>query len=71
MTEGKIIVIEAVELLAYAWEEITAELASVVAHIAHDVELHVKQFLKLQPHACFLEVFGRLREMDVSQGLVA
>ena len=55
------IVIESVETVADAVEDISPVFAPMVAGIAYDVELHEEEFLKLQSHTCpfqFLVVAG-------------
>ena len=69
--EGQVVVVEVVEMPAHAVEHISAVFAALVAGIAQDVELHVEQFLKLQPHLRMVEFGSILGVMDEAHGLIA
>ena len=63
--------VEAVKHVAHLREYIAAVLAPLVAGIPEDVQLNVKQLLKLQPHTRTLQLLGVLRIVNTPQGLIA
>ena len=69
--EGQILVIERVKDIANCREDVATILATLVAGIAQNVELHIEQFLELQSDTCALHLVGRLWVMDPAQGLIA
>ena len=69
--EGQVLVIERVKDVANCREDVATILATLVAGIAQDVELHIEQFLELQTDTCTLHLVGRLWVMDPAQGLIA
>ena len=69
--EGQVMAVETVEDGTYVLEHIAAVFASLVAGIPEDVELHVKKFLKLQPHFGLVEFGGAVGVVDHPEGVVA
>ena len=69
--EGQVLLVEAVEVFAHLAKHVALVFLAVLGHVAHDVELNVEQFLKLQAHLGALHIVERLWIMDLPQGVVA
>ncbi len=67
----EVVAVEGVELVANLREEIAAVFVALRSGVTQDVELHIEQFLKLQPLLRLLHFAQGLRVMDVAQRLFA
>ena len=69
--KGQVPLVELVEDAAHMLEHISVVFPSVVAGVAHNVQLHVEQLLELQSYTRMSQLFGSLGIVDMSEGRIA
>ena len=69
--KGQVVAVEIVEQRTNALKNIALVFLAALRGIAQNVELHVEELFKLQPHLRTLHIVHRLRIVDLAQRVLA